>query len=637
MIQSTHREWGNQKKETNRNNQNRRSRIMQTGIISHEMDQMLEARLPMPLAKVMEPVVKEALRIKSLDRIYHDADTLTCNENFAERVLQVMNVEMNIPEEQLALIPKEGPLIVVANHPFGGIEGLALLAMLKRVRPDVKLMANYMLGMMPSLKDDLFEVDPFGKKSSRSANGMRGAMKWLKEGHVLGVFPAGEVSSFNPKRKTVADKEWSSMIGSIALKTGCDVQCVYFDGHNSKLFQTLGLIHPRLRTLMLPHAFLKTRNHPLSIKIGHLIPNKKCQEFTSPRDLTKYLRVRTYVLSSDGKKSQKRKRRQERRERRLSLFKHPKKHQAIAPPVNRIRLAEELRSLPDRDLMVDSGKYKVYCVKAEQIPIGLQELGRLREETFRAIGEGTGLARDLDWHDQHYRHLILWHDEDQEIVGAYRVGISEELLAKFGRKGLYTASLFRFSPRMLDELTPGMELGRSFIQQKYQKSPSALGLLWKGVMAFIHQHPTHCKIFGPVSISNDYDSMSKRMIIDFIKENHFDNKLALEVKPSHAPKIKPIKLWDKNYGTLLKKVEDVNDLIAEVEPHMKNAPVLIRQYLRLNGRFLCFNVDPDFENSLDALMLADFSEPSPVVERYMGKEKYQEFMAIHETLHQQAG
>ncbi len=596
------------------------------------MDQLLENRFPMPVAKAIEPVVKEALRVKSLDRVYHEAATLNTDGNFAEKVLRVMNVDMLVSEEQLTGIPKEGPLLVVANHPFGGIEGLALLALLKRVRPDVKLMANYLLARVPSLKDDIFEVDPFGKQASRSASGMRGAMKWLKSGHVLGVFPAGEVSSFDPKRQAVVDKQWSSMIGSIAQKTGSDVQCVFFDGQNSKVFQTLGLVHPRLRTFMLPHAFLKTKNQSLAIKIGHLIPASKCQTYESSKDLTEYLRIRTYVLSSDSSKTQKRKQRKERRERRLALFKHAKKQQAIAPPVNQERLTREMRGLAQEDLMVESGKYRVYCVKAEQIPIGLQELGRLREETFRAVGEGTGLARDLDWYDQHYRHLILWNDEEMEIIGAYRMGLSAELLAKFGRKGLYTASLFHFSHRMLDELTPGIELGRSFIQQKYQKSPSALGLLWKGVMSFIHQNPSHCKIFGPVSISNDYDSMSKRMMIDFIKENHFDNELALEVKPSHAPKLKPIKLWDKNYGTLLKTVEDVNELIAEVEPHLKNAPVLIRQYLRMNGRFVCFNVDPEFENSLDALMLADLSQPSSVVERYMGKDKYREFLEAHKKI-----
>lgn len=609
---------------------------MQAGIISREMNQMLETRFPMPLAKVMQPVVQKAFCVKGLDRVNHDADALALDENFSEKVLRVMNVDMNVSQEQLDLIPREGPLIVVANHPYGGIEGLALMALLRRVRPDVKLMANYLLGKVPSLQNDLFQVNPFDNGKGGSLSGIRGAMKWVKEGHVLGVFPAGEVSSFQPSRGAVADKEWSSVIGSMIRKTGADVQCVYFDGHNSRIFQTVGLVHPSLRTLMLPRAFLKTRNRELKVKVGHLVSNDKCAEFDSSRNLIEYLRVRTYVLSSDGKKSMKKKSRRERREHYKAILKHRKSAMDIAPPVDRDALTRELDSLDEKYLMLESGQYKVFCVRAERIPVALQELGRLREETFRAVGEGTGMAADIDWWDQHYRHLILWHSEDREIIGAYRMGISDELLEKFGRKGLYTASLYHYSDKMLDQLTPGIELGRSFIQQKYQRSPSALGLLWKGVMAYIYHHPRHCRIFGPVSISNEYDSMSKRMMIDFIKDNHFDNELAGEVKPTHPPKLKPIKLWDKNYGTLLKKIEDVNDLIAEVEPRMKNAPVLIRQYLRMKGRFLCFNVDPDFNDSLDALMFADLSDASDVAQRYMGKERYAEFIDFHSKLRRKA-
>ncbi|MBT7171833.1 MAG: GNAT family N-acetyltransferase, partial [Phycisphaerales bacterium] len=346
-------------------------------------------------------------------------------------------------------------------------------------------------------------------------------------------------------------------------------------------------------------------------------------------DLMDYLRMRTYVLSA-GKKDRHWKKR---RKARLARLKRRQRLERLAPAVEPDILAKELRALGEEETLITSGIYRVFCVQAEKIPNTMAELGRLREETFRAVGEGTGQASDIDWWDQHYHHLILWNDEAKDIIGSYRMGLTDQLLAKFGRRGLYTTTLFEYSDKVLDKLTPAVELGRSFVQKKYQKSHVSLGLLWKGIAAFVYRNPLHSKLFGPVSISNEYHSMSKQILVEFIKDHHFDDNLAHEVNPTHPMKIKPVKLWNMDHdGKVLKKIDDVDELIAEIEPHMKNAPVLIRQYLRLNGKFLAFNVDPDFSDSLDALILCDLADATVVGKRYMGKAKHAEFLEKRKSM-----
>ena len=598
---------------------------MKRKTISKQMGQRLSERFSRPVAAVVRPLLNGMLGIGKIDQIYDAASDLDVDENFAAKILHAMRIDMQVQREQLARILAEGPLVVVANHPFGGIEGVALLALLKQIRPDVKLMANYVLGMIPALRNDFIFVDPFGGKNAAHNNlgGMRDSLRWLKDGHCLGIFPAGEVSSFQRDRRAVADVKWAGTIGRIIQRANCDVQCIFFDGRNSRLFQMLGMVNARLRTLMLPRETARKKNHPMVVKVGHVVSADKCKTFDEPDDLMDYLRMRTYVLSAGRKDRQWKKR----CKKRLDRLKRRQRLERLAPPVEPEILAKELHALSAEEVLIESGIYRVYCARAENIPNTLAELGRLREETFRGVGEGTGQASDIDWWDQHYRHLILWNDEDKDIIGSYRMGLTDQLLAKFGRRGLYTTTLFEYSDRVLDTLTPAIELGRSFVQKKYQKSHVSLGLLWKGIAAFVYRNPLHSKLFGPVSISNEYHSMSKQILVEFIKDHHFDDDLAHGVHPAHPLKIKPVKLW--NHDTeraVLRKIDDVNELIAEIEPHMKNAPVLIRQYLRLNGKFLCFNVDPNFADSLDALILCDLADATVVGKRYMGKEKFAEFL-----------
>ena len=605
-------------------------------VISRNIGRAVASQINFPLPKLTGPLLRKVSGLKKLDPLYDDVVGYEQNINhnsLAQTILNSMNITLEFDETMLNEIPKDEPLIVVSNHPYGGLDGIAMLALLKRVRPDAKLMANYLLGEIPNLDQHLIAVDPFNTKDSVKNNlhGLRVAKEWVNDGHVLGIFPSGEVSSYDAQKRAVVDKEWAKNIGSLIKNTKSNVVVLNFDGHNRVMFQLMGLIHPSLRTLILPREFMHVANHSLKVNISSVIKSSKIAQFDSSKDIMRYLRMRCDILTENRsfrKYTQKVK----------NVFKQLKKHlehvdvvEEICEPISSALLANEFNDLPVSKVMKASGDYQVFCVDAKDIPLGLRELGRLREETFRAVGEGTNKACDLDWRDEHYKHLILWNNKDQEIVGAYRMGLVDKLIEEFGFSGVYTSTLFSFSSLMKHELADSIELGRSFIQQKYQKNPIALGLLWKGVMAFVAQNPRYCKLFGPVSISNDYRDLSKYMIMDFLKNNHFNNNLASEVTPKHSPKIK-IKNFNHDGAKLLNNMNDIDELIADIEEHCPHAPVLIRQYIRLNGKFLAFNVDPDFNNSLDALILTDLREKSTTTSRYMGKDKYQSFLKYHSKL-----
>jgi len=275
---------------------------MDKKIVSEALSKGLQKKLPKPLAKLIHPLLVSVLGLKKIDEIYDGACDLKMDINFAEKLLHkdVMNIKIDYNESDLENIPKEGPLVIVANHPLGAIDGIALLALLKRARPDVKLMANYILGTIPNLKEYFFLVDPFATTDSsrKSFGGIRDTLKWIKNGHVLGVFPAGEVSTYDKIEKKVVDKEWPDTAAMIIRSAKCPVLCVFFDTHNSKFFQFLGKINPILRTLWLPRECGRACNHAIPLKIGEVISAEKCKSFKTSKEMMDFLRSETYALEN---------------------------------------------------------------------------------------------------------------------------------------------------------------------------------------------------------------------------------------------------------------------------------------------------------------------------------------------------
>ena len=583
------------------------------------------AGLGSSLLRATKPAIERTLRFPALNALYEEIMSWEGDDRpFAEKSLDVLHAKLKYDDDDLQRIPNTGPLIVVANHPFGGVEGLALLTLLRRVRPDVKLMANELLSMIPELRDSFFFVDVFEKPESKRKNlaAMRSAYQWLNDGGVLGVFPAGEVSHLNVRQRAIVDPPWSDTVARMAKRANVPVLPVFFDGRNSNLFQIMGMVHPRLRTMMLPREMLRRQREPVSLRIGHVVPQDRLATFAGIEDITAYLRVRTYLLNpghSAADAANLQKRRTPRRE--LPVV--------DAQPIEKLR--QDIDALPEGSCLLTSGKFDVLISPANQLPHVLQEIGRLREICFRKVGEGTGKATDLDAFDHHYLHLFIWQRETGVIAGAYRMGPTDTITAKYGKAGLYTSTLFRFKQTLLDQINPALELGRSFVHHDHQRSFQPLKLLWNGIGAYCAANPQYRMLFGPVSISAEYSSLSKHLLVAFLTIHKYLPNLGRLLKPKNPVRLGPPRGFEsKQFSTVVRDLEEVNSLISDLEADGKSMPVLLRQYLKLNAVLLGFNLDPDFGDVLDGLMLVDMTKmDTNIRRRYLGKEASAKFMAYH--------
>lgn len=578
-------------------------------------------------AWLSRPVIERALCFKKINRIYSKSVENNDGTSFSCRILKTMNVEWKINAPAQSPIPEKGPVVLVANHPFGGIEGVMLLALLDKFRKDSKVMANYILSVIPELRESIFFVDPFGGEKAHRANlrSMKSCIKWLEEGHVLGVFPAGEVSSIDIKTGKVRDPAWSPTIAKMVRRTNATVVPVFFGGNNGALFNMAGLVHPRLRTLLLPKQLVNKTNRSVTIEIGQPISPKEMEDYPDDEKLTGFLRLRTYIL---GERASAKNPQPEEQRRECEAAPQQSK---IIDPVPPAVLEGEILSLPPSSLLCEGDGLKVYCAESGMVPNVLREIGRLREITYREVGEGTNLEIDLDPYDNYYRHLFLWNGEKKEIAGAYRLGLADEILPKYGVKGLYTHTCFKFTKRLISRIQPSIELGRSFVRKEYQKGYSPLMLLWKGLCLFVAAHPHYKTFFGPVSISNDYMDASRNLILRSLRFSNFEKELAKLVKPRFKPKRAKKSEWTrKDYNEYLDDLEQVSKMVQDIESDRKGIPVLLRQYVKMGGKILAFNVDPAFNYCVDGLIAVNIPAiEGKVLARYMGKENHARYMACH--------
>lgn len=578
-----------------------------------------------------EPLAARLLSLSAIEEIYRSLPGGIVGGDFVDAVLDAMGVRVRAATEELERIPKSGPVVVVANHPFGGLEGLVLAKMLLSVRPDTRIMANFLLSRIPELRDLFVFVDPFGGSAATGSNvrPLKECLQVLRKGGLLGVFPSGAVA--HPRlengRITVTDPAWSNTVARLIGKTRATVVPIHFSGQNSRLFQVLGLVHPLLRTAMLPREFANKRGSTVEARIGSPIRYDRLAKLATcdaePETcITRYLRLRTTLLRN----------RPDRPRRRPPLFpqKNPSRQEALIPAVNPELLADEIAGLPDTAVLHQSGEFHVIEARAVDIPLTLREIGRLRELTFRRVGEGTGKACDLDSFDPFYRHLFLWNADKREVAGAYRIGRTDELLAAKGPQGLYTSTLFVLKAAFFSRISPALEMGRSFVRPEYQKSYSPLLLLWKGLAQMVVREPRYRVLFGPVSITNDYKHASRRLIASYFEDNVTNPNLARLVRPKT-----PLRgqTWlARAARTLVADLDDLLALIDDIEADSKGIPVLLRQYLKLGGKILAFNVDKGFADCLDGLIVVDLLQADRrQLERYMGKAGLAGFTAYHEA------
>ena len=301
----------------------------------------------------------------------------------------------------------------------------------------------------------------------------------------------------------------------------------------------------------------------------------------------------------------------------------------VIDEVPREVLKAEIEALPPSQRLVHSGCFHVYWAHATQIREVLQEIGRLRELSFRAVGEGSGKSADVDSFDAYYLHMFVWDARVDAIVGAYRLGLAQQILSQCGMRGLYTHSLFRYDPRILELLKPAIELGRSFVRAEYQRSFAPMLLLWRGIARFIEVSPQYGVLFGAVSISNSYSGVSRELMVEYLSTHAAETHMARYVQPRRPFRYKRTAVSDLK-PAVPRSIEELSRAIAQIEPDQKGIPILLRQYLRLGGRIIAFNVDSAFGNVLDGLMVVDLRQiDSAILERYMGKPAMIAFRAYH--------
>ncbi|MEO2063767.1 MAG: lysophospholipid acyltransferase family protein [Christiangramia sp.] len=536
---------------------------------------------------------------------------------FIDSILKEFDIHFEIPEKDLKRIPKSGPFITISNHPLGGIDGMILMKTVIEQRPDYKVIANFLLHRLDPLRSYILPVNPFEnhKEAQSSIGGMKNAIAHLREGNALGIFPAGEVSTDKDDRRIV-DKPWEPSAMKLIQKAKVPVVPIYFHAKNSLFFYRLASMSDVLRTAKLPSEMLSQHRRKIKVRIGHPISVEDQQEHRNLETYTAFLRRKTYMLANVFEKKKL-----------LSKlpknFKIPRSPKDIASETEKELMAEEVENCRklDKRLLV-SKNYEVFLAKREIIPNILNEIGRLREITFREVGEGTNNSTDLDQFDDYYHHLFLWDNEANKIAGAYRMGMGHEIYAEHGIDGFYLQDLFRFEPELHKMMSQSIEMGRAFIIKEYQQKPMPLFLLWKGIVHCTLRFPEHKYLIGGVSISNKFSNFSKSLMIEFMKSNYYDPYVAQYVHPKKEFKVK---LKDADKDLVFDESEaDLNKfdkIIDELETENLRLPVLIKKYIKQNAKVVAFNVDPLFNDAVDGLMyirIADLPESTvkPVMEEF---------------------
>ncbi|MBK0378402.1 lysophospholipid acyltransferase family protein [Mucilaginibacter segetis] len=557
-------------------------------------------------------LLMELMKINHVNDLFAKAQPKQGPE-FVDAILEGCGIHIDFDERELKNIPANGGFIAIANHPYGGIEGMVLLKILCMARPDSKLMANFLLKKIPNLSEYFIAVNPFENvEHSSSISGLKNTLELLSNGTPIGIFPAGEVSTFKIDKKEITDRMWHPVVGKIIAKAKVPVVPIYFHGNNGLLFNLLSLIHPALRTAKLPSELFNKQGHTIKLRIGKPIKVEDIPENNNSAKVLSYLRAKTYALGAglDEEKKIFSPR---------SIFKIKKLPEAITPETAPDKLAAEVEPLRAQYKIWTEKNYEVFIAPTALIPCVIREIGRLREVTFREVGEGTNKATDLDEYDIYYHHLLIWDFEAKMIVGAYRIGLGDEIFYSVGKRGFYINELFKLKEQFTPVLKKSLELGRSWIRKEYQQKPLPLFLLWKGILKFLIDNPRYRYLIGPVSISNSFSKFSKSLIVNYINRNHFDHEMAQYVKPRKKFKVDFSRIDTDVLLSGGDTFKGLDNLISEVETRSMKVPVLLRQYIALNAKIISFNIDPKFADCLDGFLVLDLEKvPQDILEK-LGK------------------
>ncbi len=545
------------------------------------IDAMIEERFP---AAATRPSVLSKTLVYFLRHLCHEREFKQFEENyphlegfdFVEQALKYFNFGYQILDHHLERIPVQGRVVIVANHPIGSLDGLALLKMVAEIRRDVKVVANELLYQIQPLRSLLLPVDNMGGHTARE--NLRAIRDHLDTEGALIIFPAGEVSRFGPTG--IKDGHWHNGFLRFADRADAPVLPIYVDGRNSVFFYSLSLLAKPISTLWLIREMFKQANNHVDIRVGHQVAPEEWRTLGLDVNRTSKLFRRHVYQIGKGK--------------RTSLF--AEAQEAIAHPENRQVLKREIQHCESLGRTADGMQICLYHYSPNSAI--MREIGRLRELTFRHVKEGTGLRRDTDGYDRDYEHIVLWDESELEIVGAYRVAPVARLL----REGqcqppLYTQTLFDFAPEFTDYFERGLELGRSFVQPRYW-SKRSLDYLWYGIGAYLRARPNLRYLFGPVSLSGAFPAAAKDLMVNYYRTHY----------GAETPLVKGRTPYQVNSSTI---PEDFASLKRDLATMGQSVPTLYKQYSELcepgGVQFFDFNVDKDFGDCIDGLILVDLA------------------------------
>ncbi len=536
-------------------------------------------------------------------------------EEFSDRLLDALNISLEFDEEALERIPKTGPLLLASNHPFGGIEGVILARLLSQVRPDLKVLANTALRVFAELNEYFIFTNPLAPKNAKNAPSLKQTIGHVKKGGALLIFPAGKVSFFDSKSKRVVEHEWNRIAGRMLQIPDVQYSPIFVSGKNSDWFYRVERINFKMRMFFLGWELLNKKNHNLRIDIGNTVTAKRIDAKAGDIELAALARAQSYAQEASWRSSW--------------PETDAKAFSPLAETIEKAVLHNEIQSLPKEQHLVEYRQFSVYYAYREQAPNVVLEIARLRELVFREHNEGSGEGRDTDHFDDIYTHLFVVNNETQELIGAYRMGQSDRLLAKLDNgdddlSSIYLAQMFNFGKQFINRQEPCLEMGRSFLTPEYQRSFHGLYLLWRGIGAFCGKFPQYRHLYGTVSLSKLFDKRSVAIIkAALVKEteavspkNDFDFALHPEIK---------------SFGEEFGLRQHMSAFLQTIEEDGKDIPILLKHYMKLNATFHALGVDKNFADTPGLLLSVHLpSAPEKMLKKYLAEEMTS-YLAYPET------
>ncbi len=545
-----------------------------------------------------------ARQLSGFARLEKMADILPqCGDpqTFATACLTALDVSPECLPGDLERIPAEGPVVLFANHPSGALEGLMLAALCGKARPDLKILASDVLLRIPQLAQLAPMLLPLNLSGGASANAavLRTAMTHLREGGALGIFPAGQVARWQFGRG-IAEQPWSRLLSRLAGRNvsipGLSFVPLHMSVRQNPLFIAATALKENAGVALLPHTLFRQRGSTARMTVGEAIPADILTGLDHDQR-THCLGLCRSALGADH-----------------SAAVHATHCEPLAPAATKMDIVVSLAALPENRLLAREGRYGVYLVEGNESHLLLNELTRKREEAFRALGEGSGQARDTDRYDAQYSHLLLLDEEGKSIAGSYRARVVRADATRLhDKKHLYTASLFNYEPEFFHQCGTALELGRAFVCPEYQRDYTPLLLLWKGIGQLALRNGVRT-LFGPASIGLNYRQQSVDLLWRHLRLRHWDAPLAGLVRGRQPRKLREELPFAQHLD-----YKAVNALVRQMEGG-RTLPILFKHYLQLGGRIAAFHEDRTF-GTLDALLVVDLlNAPDKQLRRYVGEE-----------------